>query len=395
MKIAYFDCFAGAGGDMIAASMLDAGLDEKFLTGQIASLRIKSLKIKIQSTSRAGIRCLSFEPIASQQHHHRNLKEITQIINRSRIGEAAKETAIKIFEKLAKAEAKIHGKKTSEIHFHEIGAVDSIADIVAAAAGYQFFKSVGVERFYCSPLSVGGGTVTCAHGLLPVPAPATVELLKGVPITEGPAKFELLTPTAAAIFTTIIDRFGPLPEMKVEKIGYGAGSMQSEEFPNCLRLIIGQAAAEAADTDCVYLLETNVDDVSGELIGYVTGKLLDCGALDVFTTPIYMKHNRPAVKLSIICGMKDAEKFEEILFAEGLTLGIRKQIVQRSKLVRSFESVKTRFGNIKIKIGSLKGKVVNIKPEFSDCTTAAEKYKIPVKHVIENALKAYKERKKK
>ena len=394
MKIAYFDCFAGAGGDMIAASMLDAGLDEKFLKAQIASLGIESLKIKIRRTSRAGLRCLSFEPTAPQQQQHRNLKEIVQIINQSGIGKPAKETAVEIFEKLAKAEAKIHGKKPGEIHFHEIGAVDSIVDIVSASIGYQFFKSAGVEKFYSSVLSVGGGTVKSAHGLLPVPAPATVELLKGVPIIEGPSKAELLTPTAVAIFTTIVDGFGPLPEMKIEKIGYGAGTRESEEFSNCLRLIIGQATGETADADSVYLLETNIDDVSGELIGYVTDRLLNGGALDVFMTPIYMKHNRPAVKVSIISEIKDAQKFEEILFNEGLTFGIRKQIIQRSKLSRSFETVKTRYGNIKIKIGSLNGKIVNIKPEFSDCCEAAKKHKIPVKSVIETALKAYTDVKK-
>ena len=389
MKIAYFDCFAGAGGDMIAGSMLDAGLNEKFLKAQIASLGIKSLKIKIKGTSRAGLRCLSFEPIAPQQHYHRNLKEITQIISRSGIGKNAKQTAVEIFDKLAKAEAKIHGKKPGEIHFHEIGAVDSIVDIVSASSGYHFFKSVGVEKFYSSALSVGSGTVKSAHGLLPVPAPATVELLKGVPIIEGPAKAELLTPTAAAILTTIVDCFGPLPAMKIEKIGYGAGTRESEEFPNCLRLIIGQATSETADTDSVYLMETNIDDVSGELIGYVTDRLFDDGALDVFTTPIYMKHNRPAVKLSVISEIKDAQKFEEILFNEGLTFGIRRQIIQRSKLFRSFETVKTKYGNIKIKIGSLNGRIVNIKPEFSDCCEAATKHKIPVKLVIETVMKAY------
>ena len=390
MKIAYFDCFSGAGGDMIAAAMLDAGLDAKYLTEQLATLSIEKLEIKITQTSRGGLRAISFLPVIAEQHSHRNLEEIIRIIQNSDITAEAKKTAVEIFERLANAEAAVHGKNANEIHFHEVGAVDSIVDIVSAAIGLDFFRKNGLTKIYCSTVSVGGGTIKCAHGMLPVPAPATAELLKGVPVIGGPIEAELLTPTAAAILTTIVDGFGELPAMKVERIGYGAGSLESDKVPNCLRLIIGETVETDFETsDCVYLLETNIDDLSGEIIGYTTERLLEAGALDVFTTPIYMKHSRPAVKLSVICKMEDAQKVEQFLFEQGITFGIRKQILQRSKLAREFVTVKTKYGDIKIKAGKLSGKVVTAKPEFADCVKAAKKHNVAVKLVCDAAIAAY------
>ncbi len=390
MKIAYFDCFAGAGGDMIAAAMLDAGLDFEFLKKQLATLGIKNFDIKLTQTKRAGLRAVSFTPAFKEDKHHRNLKDITEIISNSKIHNKAKEIAIAIFNKLAAAEALVHNKDLQEIHFHEVGALDSIVDIVSASVG---MVALEIEKVYCSTLSLGGGTIKCAHGILPVPGPATAELLKGVPTVGGPIDKELLTPTAAAILTTIVSQFGVLPEMKIEKIGYGAGSLESEKFPNVLRLIIGQSVCEnAANTDSVCLMEANSDDVTGEIVGFVTEKLFESNALDVFTTAIYMKHNRPAVKISVICKIEDVPQIEEILFTEGLTFGIRKQILQRSKLQRDFAEVATEFGEIKIKTGSLNGRIVTAKPEFSDCAAAAKKHKVAVKTVIQTAMAEYKKR---
>lgn len=387
MKVAYFDCFAGAGGDMIVAAMLDAGLDADFLRDQLATLGIKDLDINITQTKRCGIRALNFIPTVPEQHHHRNLQDITKIIRRSNITDQAKDTAIRIFERLAQAEAAVHGKEPNDIHFHEVGALDSIVDIVSASVGLH---ALLIEKVYCSTLSVGAGTVNCAHGLLPVPAPATAELLKGVPTVCGPAEVELLTPTAAAILTTIADGFCPLPAMKIETIGYGAGSLESDEFPNVLRLILGEMAAEGAENaDSVCLLETNIDDVSGELVGSVTDRLFEQGALDVFTTPIYMKQSRPAEQLSVLCKIEDAQQLEQILFEQGLTFGIRRQILQRSKLAREFVAVGTEFGEIRIKVGRFSGRVVNAKPEFSDCVLAAKKHDVPVKKVLDAAMSAY------
>ncbi|MHC4499974.1 MAG: nickel pincer cofactor biosynthesis protein LarC [Planctomycetota bacterium] len=388
MKIAYFDCFAGASGDMIVGAMLDAGLDGEFLKAQLVTLGIDGLDVRIGETKRAGLRAISFEPLAPKQQQHRNLEQITKLISQSRISKGAKKTAIVIFDKLAKAEGAVHSKDLKDVHFHEVGALDSIIDIVSASIGVV---ALGIEKVYCSALSVGGGTVECAHGLMPVPAPATAELLKGIPITGGPIEAELLTPTGAAILTTIAERFCPLPAMKIEAVGYGAGSRDPEEFPNVLRLIMGRAVAEgSAEVDTVCLVETNVDDVSGELIGFLTEKLLRDGALDVFSTPIIMKHSRPAVQISVICKVEDAQRVEQVLFEQGITLGVRKQIMQRSKLRRELVTVETEFGQIRIKTGLLKGKIVCAKAEFADCVSASEKHNVPVRAVSEAALAAYK-----
>jgi hypothetical protein len=387
MKIAYFNCFAGAAGDMLVAAMLDAGLELDFLKAQLATLGLEKLDIKLTETRRCGLRALSFVPVVPKQHQHRNLRQITEIIGRSKITEPAKKTAITIFEKIAQAEAAVHGKDPNDIHFHELGALDSIVDIVSASIGLEALE---VEKVYCSVLSVGGGTVKCAHSIMPVPAPATAELLKGIPIVGGPAQVELFTPTAAAILTTVVDQFCPLPSMKIEAVGYGAGSLESEEFPNVVRLIIGQTVEETqANADSVCLLETNIDDAGGELIGSVTEKLFEQGALDVFSTPIYMKQNRPAVQLSVICKIEDVQKLEQILLKEGLTFGVRKQIMQRSKLAREFVTVETEFGKIRIKTGTLDGRIVNAKPEFSDCASAAKKHNVAVKAVLDAAMAAY------
>ena len=388
MKIGYFDCFAGAAGDMIAAAMLDAGLDKDFLVGQLESLDIKGLEINISPTKRCGIRALRFEPAAADEQS-RNLADITAIISKSKITDSAKQRAIEIFEGLGRVEGKIHGKEPGEVQFHEIGAVDSIVDIVSACIGLE---ALDIEKVYSSPLSVGGGIIKGAHGVMPVPAPATAAILKEAkaPIVGGPGEAELLTPTGAAILANFVDEFAPLPAVKIDAVGYGAGALESDEFPNVLRLIIGESvSADGADTDCVCLLETNVDDVTGEVIGFVMDKLLAEGALDVFTTPIQMKHNRPAVKVSVICSVGESKHMENILFEQGLTLGIRKQFLQRSKLRRDFVTVKTEFGKIKVKTGTLSGRLISAKPEYADCTEAAKRHKVPLKMIQEAVMKAF------
>ena len=387
MKIAYFDCFAGAAGDMIVASMLDAGLDFEFLKAQISTLGLNNLKLELNEVHRAGIRALHFNPVIAEQHHHRHLSDIIEIITKSSIGEKPKNTAVSIFKRLADAEAKVHGKSPQDIHFHEVGAIDSIVDIVSASIGFDALK---IDKVFCSPISVGGGFIEAAHGRLPVPAPATSELLKNVPTVGGPVEKELLTPTGAAVLTTVVERFGSLPEMKIESVGYGAGTLDSPGFPNVLRLFIGQAAdVSSANADSVCLLETNVDDVAGEIIASVMDSLLEQGALDVYLTPITMKHNRPASKLSVICEIADFTKYENIIFHAGLTFGIRRQTLQRTKLAREFVKVATQFGEISIKKGFLNGQIVNAKPEFSDCLAAAQKHKVSVKQIIDAAIQAY------
>lgn len=386
MKIAYFDCFAGAAGDMVVAAMLNAGLDKAFLVGQLASLSIEGLDIKISQTKRCGITAVRFEPTAHGQQE-RNLADITELVSKSKIADSAKQRAIDIFLSLARAEADVHGTKPEDVHFHEIGAVDSIVDIVSACIGLE---ALGIGKVYSSPVSVGGGVVEITHGLLPVPAPATAALLKEakIPIAGGPVEAELLTPTGAAILANFVDEFGSLPAMRIDSVGYGAGTLQSDDFPNVLRLIIGQDDKNA-DIDCVCLSETNVDDATSEQIGFVLEKLLEEGALDVFTTAIGMKHNRPAVKISVICAPADSGLLENILFEQGLTLGIRKQLVQRSKLLREFVTVKTEYGEIRVKTGSIGGRIVSAKPEYADCVAAAKRHDVALKIIQQAVMKAF------
>ena len=390
MKIAYFDCFAGAGGDMIAASLIDAGLDREFLAAQLNTLGIEGLKVEIEPDKQSCIAALTFHPIAPQQKTHRHLSDITEMIKESGISSTAKENAVAIFKLLGHAEAAVHGKELNEVHFHEVGAVDSIVDIVTVSIAIDALK---IDKVICSPFSVGGGTIKIAHGVMPAPAPATVEILKQAkaPIAGGPVCAELLTPTAAAILTYFADDFAPLPPMTIDKIGYGAGSMKFESLSNILRVIIGESVRqENAQTDSICLLEANIDDVTGENIGCVTEKLLSHGALDVYTTPIMMKKGRPAVKLSVIATHAKALELENILFDEQITFGIRKQILQRSILKRSFVTVETRFGQVKIKTGTRDAEIIIAKPEFSDCSEAAKRHNVPLKRVEQEALKAFK-----
>jgi uncharacterized protein (TIGR00299 family) protein len=387
MKTAYFDCFSGAGGDMIAGAMLDAGINEDLLHQQLSTLNIKGLEIKISHTTRCGIKAVRFEPTAPPQHDHRHLGDIVQIIKNSGISDAAKERSIGIFKKLAAAEAHVHGTDTHSVHFHEVGAVDSIADIVSSCVGLDALK---IEKAHCSPLALGGGTIQTEHGILPVPAPATAELVKNVPTFGGPEQVELLTPTAAAILTTFAESFGPMPAMTIEKIGYGAGSRDSKTMPNIVRLIIGETAKTGdTDSDYVMLLEANCDDITGELAGHVIESLMGQGALDAFAMPIYMKHSRPAILLSVLSKPEDAPKFERFLFEEGITLGIRRQVIQRDVIERKSEKILTKFGEITIKRGVIGGKVVFIKPEFNDCVKAAAENNVSVKTVIAAAMTAY------
>lgn len=388
MKIAYFDCFAGVAGDMVVAAMLDAGLDEAFLVGQLGTLGLEGLDIKISQTKRCGITAMRFEPSGSERKH-RNLTDIAKLINNSKITTPAKQRAIEIFQSLARVEGQIHGKGADEVQFHEIGAVDSIIDIVSACIGLDV---LGIEKVYSSPVSIGGGVVKIDHGLLPVPAPATAALLKEakIPVAGGPGNRELLTPTGTAILANFVDEFGVLPAMKIESIGYGAGTLESDDFANILRLIIGEAASQDdADADCVCMLETNVDDVTSERIGFVLEKLLEEGALDVFTTAIGMKHNRPAVKLSVICQPADRNRMEGIIFEQGITLGVRKQIVQRTKLVREFVTVKTEYGKIRVKTALAGGKLVSAKPEYADCAAAAKRHNVALKIIQQAVMNAF------
>jgi uncharacterized protein (TIGR00299 family) protein len=391
MKIAYFDCFCGAAGDMIVGACLDAGADESVLRAELAKLQLSEVDLHIEKVTKNGISATLFHPQIKEHahsHKHRRLPHIIELIHQAELSETVKSQAIRIFERLAQTEAKIHATDPDKIHFHEVGAADAIMDIVGACVALE---SLGVEKIYGSALAVGSGTVMCAHGVLPAPAPATAELIKGIPLRSSEAKGELLTPTGAAILTTLAEEFGPLPAMTMERIGYGAGQRDLDNIPNVLRLLVGQSNTGLAGiiADEVVVLEANLDDATAELIGHVTEQLLRAGALDVFCTSIAMKKNRPGIQISVLTQSAEAPKLETILLTESTTFGVRRHSCLRSTLPREVRTVNTEYGPIRIKVGYLDGKPVTVSPEYDDCVQAAQKHQIPLKKVFTAAQTAY------
>ena len=327
---------------------------------------------------------------SSTKHRHaRGLSEIREIIRRAAISGTAKKTAITIFESLGAAEAKIHNVPVEQIHFHEVGAVDAIVDIVCAAVGAE---ALGVGEIICSPLNVGGGTMQCAHGTFPVPAPATVELLKDAPVYSSGVQAELVTPTGAAIVKTLAKRFSTFPEMKIEKSGFGAGSREFPGLPNVVRLTVGEALSSlAAKTaqETITILEANLDDLNPQVFGYVLDRLLEEGALDCFGMPVQMKKNRPGTLLTALCKPEDASKLTQLIFTETTTLGVRRRDEIRQTLARRWENVRTPWGEVRIKIASMNGKVTNYAPEYEDCRRIAVEHHVPLKTVMQEAAQAY------
>jgi uncharacterized protein (TIGR00299 family) protein len=322
-------------------------------------------------------------------HVHRGLKEIRKIISAAAISESAKKTAISIFEALGAAEAKIHDVPVEEIHFHEVGSVDAIVDIVCAAVGAEALR---VEEIICSSLNVGGGTVKCAHGNFPVPAPATVELLKDAPVYSSGVQAELVTPTGAAIAKTLVRRFGSFPEMNIEKSGYGAGSRDFPGHPNVMRLVVGEAASTLAaktNSEMITVLEANLDDLNPQVFGYVMDRLLEEGVLDAFGMPVQMKKNRPGTLLTVLCKPEDASKLTQLIFTETTTLGVRRRAEVRQVLERRWENVRTPWGEVRMKIASMNGTVTNYAPEYEDCRRIAAEHHVPLKTVIQEAARAY------
>ena len=328
-------------------------------------------------------------PHSHRHRHGRGLSEIREIIEKAGIRETAKKTAIAIFEALGAAEAKIHATSIENVHFHEVGAVDAMVDIVCAAVGAE---AIGVHEFVCSPLNVGGGTVKCAHGTFPVPVPATVELLKDAPVYSSGVQAELVTPTGAAIVKTLAGRFASFPEMRIEKSGYGAGTRDFPGHPNVVRLTIGEttsvlAAKTASET--VTVLEASLDDLNPQVFGYVMDRLLEEGALDAFAVPVQMKKNRPGTLLTVLCKPESASKLTELLFTETTTLGVRRRDELRHTLARRWETVRTQWGEVRIKIGSMNGTVTNYAPEYEDCRRIATEHRVPLKVVMQEAAREY------
>jgi pyridinium-3,5-bisthiocarboxylic acid mononucleotide nickel chelatase len=337
-------------------------------------------------------RPLPLEHGSSHEHPHgRGLTEIRGIISAAAISSSAKKTAIAIFEALGAAEAKIHDTSVASVHFHEVGAVDALVDIVCAAVGAE---ALGVEEILCSSLNVGGGMVKCAHGTFPVPAPATVELLKDAPVYSSGVQTELVTPTGAAIVKTLARRFTSFPEMMIEKAGYGAGSRDFSGHPNVVRLVIGETAAAASlaaktATETITVLEANLDDLNPQVFGYVMDRLLEEGALDVFGMPVQMKKSRPGTLLTVLCKPEDAGKLARLIFTETTTLGVRRREEVRQTLARRWENVRTQWGEVRIKIASMNGSVTNFAPEYEDCRRIAAEHHVPLKAVMQEAARAY------
>jgi hypothetical protein len=322
--------------------------------------------------------------------HSRGLIEIREIISAASISAGAKNTAIAIFEALGQAEAKIHNTAIEKVHFHEVGAVDAMVDIVCAAVGAE---ALGVDEIICSPLNVGGGTVKCAHGIFPVPAPATVELLKDAPVYSSGLQAELVTPTGAAIVKAIASHFAAFPEMTIVKSGYGAGSQDFPGHPNVVRLTIGETVSNPlpanTESETVTVLEANVDDLNPQVFGYVMDRLFEEGALDAFAIPVQMKKNRPGTLLTVLCKPKDVSKLTQLIFTETTTLGVRRRDEMRQILFRRWENVRTTWGEVRIKIASMNGTVTNYAPEYEDCRRIAMEHHVPLKTVMGGAVDAY------
>lgn len=386
MKIAYLDCPSGISGDMTLAALVDAGVDLAEIQAGIDSLGLAGCRIVPEEVKRKGFRALHVTVEHPPEHAHRHLHHITAMIDRSRLSDRQKEIATRIFRRLAEAEAKVHGTTIEKVHFHEVGAVDSIADIVGAAIGWDL---LGVERIVASPIPTGHGFVTIAHGRCSIPAPATAELLTGIPLAASEVEAELTTPTGAAIAATLVESFGPVRPMRISRIGYGAGTRELAEQPNILRLIVGTAAEQSPSLEQIWVVETNLDDASGELVGYCTGRLWEAGALDVYTTAIAMKKNRPAVVLTALCNAADIERIEAVLFRETTTLGVRRWPVSRRKLDRRKHEVQTPWGIIDGVLAFLPGHPPSFSPEYETCRRVAEERNVPLRQVIEAAAKAF------
>src|SRR5215203_1657493 len=382
MKTLYFDCFAGASGDMILGAMVAAGVDPNFLREQLSLLPVKGFSVNFETVNRSGLSATYARVEMGHEHKHRHLADIKQIIEGSALSDAVKQRAVQIFTRLAEAEARVHNEPIERIHFHEVGALDAIVDVVGAAICFDYLK---IDRFVSSPLHVGSGMIKMAHGNFPVPPPAVTELLKGVPFYATDIQGELLTPTGAAIITSVATEYGPIPAMTTHSTGYGAGTREYQNFPNVLRVLIGNTEAESATEERLWMLETNLDDASPQILGHVMDRVLELGALDCFFTPVQMKKNRPGVLLAVLCGRDEKESLMKLLFTETTTLGVRSYEVMRRGLPRSVVRVETQYGPIDVKVAHLDGRVVNEMPEFEQCREAATKANVPLKTVEEAA----------
>ena len=385
MRQVYFDCFSGVSGDMILGALLDAGLKIEDLREDLSLLGLSGYQIRAEKTSRRHLSATSFFVDAEGQHHSdRRLPQILDLLDSSRLSTNIRETAKSIFSMLAETEAEIHSTTPEKIHFHEVGAVDAIVDVVGALIGLE---RLGIDEVYASPVNVGGGFVECKHGVLPVPAPAAMKLLEGVPIYSRGPQVELATPTGAVLLKTLAKSFGPLPPQKVLTHGYGAGKSDFEDWPNLLRVVVGEPT-DAYVGDEVVVMSTNVDDMNPENFEYIMDLLLEEGALDVYLTSTLAKKTRPGTLLTLLCLPGDASSMASILFSESTTFGVRYHSEARLKLSREIIEVTTSWGQVKVKVGSAGGGLQTVSPEFEDCKNIARASGVPLRRVYDAARNA-------
>jgi uncharacterized protein (TIGR00299 family) protein len=392
MKILYYDCFAGISGDMNMAALLDAGVDESRLRSELAKLPLEGYELKVSCDNRKGIFGTRVDVILTNPHDHdhdhhhhhhphRNLADIKTLISAAGYSPRVTELSLRIFQLIAEAEAKIHGLSSSDVHFHEVGAVDSIVDIVGAAICLDILN---VDKIVSGPLELGGGFVSCAHGTFPVPAPATAEIVKGMPTRLGTIPHETTTPTGAAILAACADEFTDKPAMTITKTGYGIGHRDTD-IPNVLRVFLGEATAKSQSTDAaaetMQVIECTIDDMNPELYDYVIELLRKRGAADAFLTQVIMKKSRPGVTITVICDPSQEETMTDILLRDTTTIGVRSYSVNRTILKREFSTVTTKYGDIRIKTSSYKGKTLRSKPEYDDCHRLATKLNIPITEI--------------
>lgn len=439
MRIAYLDCFSGISGDMFLGALIDAGVSAQVFEDVVAALDVGA-RLEVSRVDRSGISATKVDVLVhgekelprevfweqnsqegrakqrdghehdhSHEHSHdhehnhdhhdataetvqrhthgRGLTEIKKIIAVAKLTERTKENATSIFEALGRAESKIHNVDIESIHFHEVGALDAMVDVTCAAAGIE---ALDIDELVCSPLNVGGGTVSCAHGTFPVPAPATVELLKGAPVYSSGLELELVTPTGAAIVKTLANRFSPFPKLEIERVGYGAGTRDIPGHANVARMTIGKAEAGSnISEETITILEANLDDLNPQVFGYVMDRLFEQGALDAFGVPVQMKKNRPGTLLTVLCNSPDAERLTRLIFSETTTLGVRRRVEQRHCLNRTWKTVHTEWGDVRMKIASMNGSITNYAPEYEDCRRIATEREIPLKTVMEAAIQQY------
>jgi len=385
MRQAYLDCFSGISGDMFVGALLDLGLPLERLLAELNKIPLGFYEFKRTRAVRGHLAGTRVEILVPAKQPSRKLRDIEELIARSELSTGVKERSMKVFSRLAEAEGKLHNMPPEQVHFHEVGAVDSILDIVGTCVGLELLD---IAQLTCSPVNVGSGSVQAAHGSLPVPAPASLELLKDVPIYSSGVEGELVTPTGAALITTLATSFGPIPAMKVERIGYGAGAREIPGQPNLARLLLGQsvdlvmAQSGAPGDEVVSVIEANVDDMSPQLYGFFVEQALAAGALDVTCTPVQMKKNRPGILMSVLCTPEKTDALAQMLFEQTTTIGVRIYEARRKVLERELLSVETPYGAVKVKVAKRNGKVLNVAPEYEDCQRLATEKGVPLKQVM-------------